>query len=69
MGEPAEKKPRIEDEPQIKYTKIFINNEWTDSGELLLTKGVEGWGSVRWIYKRASYWGVVTLSFTTDIDR
>ena len=33
MTEPAAKKCRVDDTPEIKYTKIFINNEWLDSGK------------------------------------
>lgn len=35
--EPSMKKQRLDMEqiPEIKYTKIFINNEWVDSGEVL----------------------------------
>ena len=33
MGEPAAKKPRLDEATEVKYTKIFINNEWVDSGE------------------------------------
>ena len=30
----AQTKVYFEDHPEVKYTKIFINNEWVDSGEL-----------------------------------
>lgn len=31
MTEPVSKKPRFESPPEVKFTKIFINNEWCDS--------------------------------------
>ena len=36
MSEPLSKKQRLSGDqiPEIKYTKIFINNEWVDSGKL-----------------------------------
>ena len=37
-AEPAAKKSRFDGPPEIKYTKIFINNEWHDSGWSLLMK-------------------------------
>ena len=30
----------FKDQPEIKYTKIFINNEWVDSGK----------GTGRWVF-------------------
>ena len=32
--EPAAKRRKLafEEDPEVKYTKIFINNEWVDSG-------------------------------------
>ena len=36
MTEPMSKKPRLDDTPEVKYTKIFINNEWVDSGKTRL---------------------------------
>lgn len=34
-AEPAAKKSRFDGQPEIKYTKILINNEWHDSGASL----------------------------------
>ncbi len=31
MSEPVAKKPRFEGPPEVKYTQIFINNEWVNS--------------------------------------
>lgn len=31
MSEPAPKKTRFDSPPEVKFTKIFINNEWHDS--------------------------------------
>ncbi len=31
MSEPVAKKPRFESPPEVKYTQIFINNEWVNS--------------------------------------
>jgi ubiquitin len=32
-SEPAAKKTHFDRPPEIKYTKILINNEWHDAGE------------------------------------
>ena len=62
MAEPPAKKQRLafEEDPVVKYTKIFINNEWVDSGKSLLV-GVLGLGLC--VYLRPANFTCESLGF------